>query len=215
MVSNKTLALFIIVTVIISLGGTLLSLNMLQDLSQSRQFIPSKQVTGLASGTVELNISTNMSCVIASNVSFGASTGQILTTVNLSTNLANTNGFNNCASDPTCMGMMINNTGNVNVNVTFKSDVNGTTLLGGPGASPASFNYSVANGSNNGALLPGCNSGLKTAWGYVNETITTICTNLTATSTNKVMTIEYNATIDANTPTGLKTATITITCAQN
>jgi hypothetical protein len=111
--------------------------------------------------------------------------------------------------------MMINNTGNVNVNVTFSSNVNGTTLLGGPGASPASFNYSVANGSNNGALLPGCIAGLKTAWGYVNETTTTICTNLTALSTNKAMTIEYNATIDENTPIGLKTATITVTCAQN
>jgi len=203
--SNKSLALLLVAAIVISLGGTLISLNKLSQ----------QGLTGLAAGTVVLNVSENMSCTISSNVSFGTSAGQILTIVNLSTNGSNSNGFNDCTSNDACRGMMINNTGNVNVNVTFKSDVNGTTLLGGPGASPASFNYSVANGSNNGALLPGCNSGLKTAWGYVNETITTICTNLTATSTNKVMTIEYNATIDANTPTGLKTATITITCAQN
>ena len=203
--TNKSLALLLVAAIVISLGGTLISLNKLSQ----------QGLTGLAAGTVVLNVSENMSCTISSNVSFGTSTAQILTIVNLSTNGSNSNGFNDCTSNDACRGMMINNTGNVNVNVTFKSDVNGTTLLGGPGASPASFNYSAVNGSNNGALLPGCNSGLKTAWGYVNETTTTICTNLTSLSTNNVMTIEYNVTIDANTPATYKTATITITCARN
>ncbi len=203
--SNKSLALLLVAAIVISLGGTLISLNRLSQ----------QGLTGLAAGTVVLNVSENMSCTISSNVSFGTSVGQILTIVNLSTAVANTNGFTDCTSNDACRGMMINNTGNINVNVTFSSDKNGTTLLGGPGASPASFNYSVVNGSNNGALLPGCNTGLKTAWTYVNETTTTICTNLTALSTNKAMTIEYNATIDANTPTGMKTALITVTCAQN
>jgi hypothetical protein len=203
--SNKSLALLLVAAIVISLGGTLISLNKLSQ----------QGLTGLAAGTVVLNVSENMSCIISSNVSFGTSVGQILSIVNLSTNLTNANGFNNCASDPTCMGMMINNTGNVNVNVTFSSNVNGTTLLGGPGASNDDFQYSVVNGSNNGALLPGCIAGLKTAWGYANETTTTICTNLTALSTNKAMTIEYNITIDENTPATYKTATITITCARN
>jgi hypothetical protein len=202
--SNKSLALLLVAAIVISLGGTLISLNRLSQ----------QGLTGLAAGTVVLNVSENMSCTISSNVSFGTSVGAIETTVNLSTNLTNTNGFNNCATDPTCMGMMINNTGNINVNVTFNSDKNATTLLAGPGASNDDFQYSVVNGSNTG-LLPGCIAGLKTAWGYANETITTICTNLTALSTNNVMTIEYNVTIDGNTPATYKTATITITCARN
>jgi hypothetical protein len=203
--SNKSLALLLVAAIVISLGGTLISLNRLSQ----------QGLTGLAAGTVVLNVSENMSCTIGSNVSFGISTSQILAQTNISTNSANSNGFNDCTGNDACRGMMINNTGNVNVNVTFYSSANGTTLLGGPGATNASFQYSIVNGSFNGAALPGCNSGLKTAWGYANETITTICTNLTSLSTNNVMTIEYNVTIDANTPTGYKTATITITCARN
>jgi len=203
--SNKSLALLLVAAIVISLGGTLISLNRLNQ----------EGFTGLAAGTVVLNVSENMSCTIASNVSFGTSVGQILNTVNLSTNVTNTNGFNDCLTNVACMGMMINNSGNVNVNVTFSSDKNGTTLLGGPGASNDDFQYSVVNGSNNGALLPGCIAGLKTAWTYANETTTAICTNLTAPTTNEVMTIEYNVTIDKDTPATLKTATITITCARN
>jgi len=203
--SNKSLALLLVAAIVISLGGTLISINKLNQ----------QGLTGLAAGTVVLNVSENMSCTISSNVSFGTSTTQILTIVNLSTNGSNSNGFTDCLAQDACRGMMINNTGNMNVNVTFSSDKNGTTLLGGPEATNTSFQYSVVNGSNNGALLPGCNSGLKTAWTYANETTTAICTNLTALSTNNAMTIEYNITIDGNTPTGMKTATIIITCAQN
>jgi hypothetical protein len=214
MVSNKTLALFIIVTVIVSLGGTLLSLNKLQELSQIKVYVPTKQVTGLASGQVELTIASNMSCVIDSNVSFGSS-GIVPGPTTLSTQSTNTGtNFTDCSGAASaCAGMMVNNTGNVNIFVNFSSQYDGASPSFLSGAT-SDFQYIVYNGTT-GSTEEGCRDGLPSAWANVPTAADSICTNLTANDTNDIMTIEYNITIYPSTPTGPKSTTITVNCGQN
>src|SRR4030066_277530 len=60
--SNKSLALLLVAAIIISLGGTMISLNKLNEMG----------VTGLVPGQVTLAITSNMSCNVDSNVSFGS-----------------------------------------------------------------------------------------------------------------------------------------------
>jgi hypothetical protein len=203
--SNKSLVLLLLAAIVISLGGTFISLNKLNQ----------EGPTGLAAGQVNLTMSPSASCRIDSNVTFGSGT-QPVSMIFIGTNNTNTGtGFNDCTTNPLCYGMMVNNTGNVNVNVTFYSNINGTTLLGGPGAGNDDFNYSVMSGTNAmPAIEPGCQLGLKSAWTYVNETVTLICSNLTYVDTNDMLNIEYNISIDSQTPANAKTALITITCSQ-
>ena len=213
MVSNKTLALFIILTVVVSLGGTLLSLSKLEELSQIKLIAPTRKVTGNALGEVQLIISSNMSCTIDSNVSFGSS-GKPAVPITISTNKDNTgipSNFSDCTSVAGCMGLMINNSGNVDIVVNFSSSADGAALVAG---AASDFQYAVYNGTTT-TTEPGCRGGLPTAWANVPlTTATSICTNLTAETTNNMMTMEFNVTIGPDTPPGAKTATITVNCGQ-
>src|SRR4030042_3834656 len=216
MVSNKTLAFFIIVAVIVSLGGTLLSLNKVQELSRIPRVTIPKQVTGLVPSEVTLTITSNMSCNVDTNVSFG-SAGQPASTITLSTDKDNTgNNFTNCLSGNACKGTQINNTGNVNIKVNFSSNVDGAGLLGGSHIA-GDFNYTAINGTadaaptESGCIGTGTNMG---TWAAVPTTNTSICTNLSYTEHNAMESLEFNVSIDQNTPPGTKTATIAINCAQ-
>ena len=225
MVSNRTLAVFIIATVIVSLAGTLISVSKLGELEAAQKYVaPVRQVTGLASGKVEIAISGTSGCNVDTNVSFGSS-GQPATQLNLSTMIDNTGqGFNDCETAD-CLGVQINNTGNVDLEVNMTCDNNGTSLLGGLNADNSDFQYAIFNGSDidlyGAAYQEGCRgfpngTGESAAqWNYMPITTETIiCSNLTYENTNDMFTIEFNITIDDQTPAGTKTAILTIDCAQ-
>jgi hypothetical protein len=149
-------------------------------------------------------------------VSFGSS-GIVSGQTTISSQSANAgNNFTDCSSAASaCAGMMINNTGNVNINVNFSSSADGASFLGG-GAAASDFQYQLLNGTTAGTSTePGCRGVMSTAWANVPTATTALCTNLTANDTNDMMTIEYNVTIYPMTPTGPKTATITVNCGQN
>ncbi|MFH0870440.1 MAG: hypothetical protein V1866_05285 [archaeon] len=209
--TNKSLSLLLVAAIVVSLGGTLISLNKLN-----------QGATGLAAGEVNLTITSNTSCNIDTNVTFGTS-GKPGGTWMLSTNATNAGygAFNDCIASATCQGMQINNTGNTNINVTLISNYNASSMLGGPQATQDDFQAKAVNGSaaNGGAVHPGCiNGALNSTWFYVNESVAAraipICLNLTWQDANDLLTIEYNVTVDVDTPVGGKTATITITCTQ-
>jgi len=206
--SNKSLALLLVAAIVVSLGGTLISLNKLNQ----------QGATGLAAGEVNLTITSNTSCNIDTNVTFGTS-GKPGGLWILSTNGTNTGygAFSDCLATAACYGMQINNTGNTNINITLLTNYNASTFLGGPQATVDDFQGLAVNGTASGysTVRPGCR-GLNESWFYINETVRPmhICTNLTWQDANDMLTIEYNVTIDVDTPAGGKTATITITCTQ-
>jgi hypothetical protein len=205
--SNKSLALLLVAAIVISLGGTLISLNQLSQ----------EEISGLAtaSGKVNISVTTNASCTIDSNVSFG-SAGQVLTPTVLSTNSSNSgSGYADCTTNSACSGMTINNTGNVNVNVTFYSGSGGATFLG---TADSDFTYNTYNGTginSSGYPDPGCKTITPGTWSTVPTAETKICDNLTAADAADMMVIEYNITLYPTTPPGIKTATITVNCAMN
>lgn len=224
MVSNKNLALLLIVAVVLSLGGTLISLNKIGQLQELKKLpLPVKQ-TGLATygGKVELQISSNASCTVSNNVSFGAS-GQPATTTTISTQKDNTAAlFSNCLT-ANCTGIEINNTGNVNLLVNFTSNVNATGLIvQQSGLGPEDFQFKIKNGTDNAGadpgLEPGCINVALADWTNVpgpNGDATAICANLTSADANDIVTVEFNVTLESDVIAGTKQALLTVNCVQN
>ncbi|MBN2053112.1 hypothetical protein JW756_06415, partial [Candidatus Woesearchaeota archaeon] len=89
--SNKSLALLLVAAIVISLGGAIITLNELNE----------RGATGMVdySGTVQAIISTNVSCNIDSNITFG-SAGKPTSTYVLSSNKDNSadSNFSDCTS---------------------------------------------------------------------------------------------------------------------
>jgi hypothetical protein len=204
--SNKSLALLLVAAIVISLGGTIISLNK----------ITGTDITGRAaqrSGYVNVTINTNGSCIIDNNVNFGS--GKPTTNMTLSTDVNNNGGGFTCdgsvAGTGLCWGLLINNTGNVKLNISMNSSVNGTGLLGGT-HSEYDFTWTVDDTE----LETNSCQGEDTTWRNVNQSNmnnSNVCylLNFTDGAADTVV-IDYNITINQNTIPGEKTAAITIGC---
>ena len=211
MLSNKSLAFILIASIFLSLVGTLTTLNKINN-----------GVTGLATGRVNLSVTAGAECQVMTNISFGDSGAMDDDSYILSTNRSHSaNGFSkNCLTDITCSGLVINNTGNVDLNVTLNSSAAAVAFLGGPQAVSADFQYQIHNGTGDlSNFEPGCaQNGSATIWynnwADVSTSATLICANLTALPNNQLITAEFNVTVRKTTPGGTKSATIGISCAQ-
>ena len=200
--SNKSLALLLVAAIVISLGGTIISVNELTSKSG---------VTGYATGRVNLTLGSTPECVVVQNVSFGSG-DQPSNEVNLSTDIDNSaNSFNNCVTNAACRGLQIENTGNADLEVNLTSDIDGSDL-GGSGASVDDAVFWVRNGTYAGAE-EGCHAGISSSW--LDLTVERpLCTNLTYEGSDNSITGEFNITIDENTPPGNKIFALTIDCAE-
>jgi hypothetical protein len=201
-ITNKTLSLLLIAAIVIGLGGTLLSLNKINEGLTG-------QVT--SSGRVNLTINSSTSCTFLSNVDFGTG-NRPGTATTIGTNLTNSLNFRDCTTDTNCTGMMLNNSGNVDVNVTFNSSVQGAAFMGGASAANSDFRYWTLNGTTT-QTLQGCRN-MTNKLGDVPTTPTLICQNLTYSAGNTIITIHYNITIRPDTPANAKLAYIMADCNQ-
>lgn len=130
-ISNKSLAFLLVAAMVLSLGGTIMSLNKLGDIG----------VTGMATGTDAgtANLSINGSVTITftvSNVDFGAGyTNDTTPGAPVENCTIATNGTNP-SSDTDCIGFnsnvpqfLIQNDGNQDVDLQIKTDVNAATFF--------------------------------------------------------------------------------------
>jgi hypothetical protein len=208
-ISNKTLALFLLGAIVVSLGGTILSLNKLGDVSS----------TGLVTGDVNLEIASSLSITTAdrSTIDFGTCTpvgGQTLT-IN-SEDGANTSAT--CDGDISLGGIFVRNNGNVNANVTIQSNVVGAAQSG------TFLNSSVGNSSlqyrtvENGLLgnTNGCQGGLVASYTAfaANGTEYLVCSNLTFGSTENSFETHIQIIIPPDAPVGVAAAVLTFTAEQ-
>jgi hypothetical protein len=216
--SNKSLALLLVIALVISLGGTLISLTKISEIRQVKP-LPQKIVTGLTTGAgkVEVTLGSLTACNVDTNVSFG--TGMPTGTLILSTaddTGANASGFNNCSDStpsPCYRGMQINNTGNSYIVVNFSSDKNASGLLGD--SSPLTgFTYDIRNGTFKTTLAVGCIAVLGTSGSINLNTNYTVCGNLSYITGADTVSIGYNITINETTPKSSKQANIIISCSQ-
>ena len=214
--SNKSLALLLVASLVITLGATVVTLNKFNGLEGTG-------LTGLVvdSGWAAVNIAGLQGCNVDSTVNYG--TGTVTGTTTLSSDANNAgSGFNNCTQTGTvCGGLQVNNTGNANLRINFSSDVNATGFLSGNSVVQADFVYHIYNGTTNSTRTSGgCgnNSGITawSSWQNVPELQNvTICHNLTFSDGTDVITMEFNTTLRTDTPSGQKNATITVECVQN
>ncbi|MBU1596888.1 MAG: hypothetical protein KKE98_00425 [Nanoarchaeota archaeon] len=205
------MALLLVAAIVISLGGTLISLNKLGQVG-----VDAPGIAGMGTaGKVNLSITTTTGCSVDGNVSFGAS-GQPSVQTILSSRFKNNAPWTNCAGDDTTgCGVVVNNTGNVNVELNFTLDNSGTTLGLGASATAAYFQYSAINGTDRGTPTEaGCRGGgtLVTAWTNVGTAETIICSNFTYADITDIVTVDYNVTVDTDASPGQKLTLITVTC---
>ena len=203
-VSNKTLAMFLVAAVVVSLVGTIISLNKLGTLT----------TTGYATGTgrVELNVSTTTS------IKF------VLNTVNWSTGSVNSSGYWNCTLTTVgghtagCNGfntwnesLVIENDGSTILsNVQVNSSAGNTTFPGGTqvyGGPLFMWNFSQNETSSCGSLLGSA------TWVDVNTSGvgTLVCQGLDFLDANDTIRVGLYVNIPYTATPGLKTATLTAT----
>jgi len=209
-ISNRSLALLLVFCIVVSLGVTFINLNRI---SEMKNIMPA---TGhaAATGNMSLTIQTNASCNVDTNVSFG--TGRPTLNYTLSTNQSNAlYGFacDGATYASGCYGIVINNTGNVVLNISMNSSVNGTGLLGAP-QNENDFTWR----STNKLELASCTTPQNFSWLNVNTTqatnTTNVCTYLNDSSANNIVVIEFNVTIIPTIDPGIKSATMNIGCSQ-
>ena len=202
--SNKTLAFLLVVAIVISLGGTIVSLNKLNKIT----------VTGLAtqyntSGTTNFSLQSSVSIIFrVANVNFG--TGYVNangTGCDITTNA--TSGWNTTGN---CLGgltnaspFIIENNGNVNVSLGLNSSANASVFIGGTVPAPV-FQWAVSNNETSS-----CYGTLSDqAWTNVNWSggPKTVCTNLSFADANDTIRLDIKVLIPEDAPQSLHIATI-------
>ena len=199
-ISNKALALVLVVAVVVSIGGTLISLNKLDAFT----------VTGLpiqdAIASLEIEGSIAIDFVVDA-VNFGsgyaipnASAG--ITTCDITTDgVFNTTGY--------CFGFednldpfLLRNIGNTAVQLDIEFSQNAAGFITGTGAE---LEFYIENEE---ALS--CSAGLAPA-AFANVNNQTICTTFNHESSNDEINIHLRALIPADAQTGVRTNTVTVT----
>ncbi len=200
-ISNRTLAVLLVAAIIISLGGTILSLNRLMP-QRAGQGMPTMMASSDA-GYVNLSIAAGISITTADNnrINFGSCTpvGGAFNTINSDQGGASicTNGD---VGSTAAKNITIRNNGNVNINVTMTASDVGKAHSGNflPGATATSYIAFKPMTTWAGGYALGCYN--NTYLGY-NSTITSghgwnDYQNITSTSTKYVLcgNLTYHAT---------------------
>jgi hypothetical protein len=156
--SNRALGLLLIAAIVVSIGGTFISLNKLDAVSTTGF------ATNNVTGTVGVTVNTSLSIAMTdSTMSFGTCevTPGAVVTINSENTGANQSECTISASDP----LRVENDGNVNANVTISTD---TTSSNAFSSTSSTFHYKTVNGSTN----PGCTSGLIGSYTEMTSTVT-------------------------------------------
>lgn len=228
-ISNKTLAILLVVTIVVSLGGTFISLGIIS--SMSRGGGPS--FTGFA---VSPNATAQVTLESFSSIKFSQSS------INFGTGSVNsTTGINNCslttvdgpgwensaacaAFSPVTNGFTIENDGNANLTVELISNQSAAQFIG----STALFLWNVTlNESNSCVNITGARASVYPntsdaclgveaggACGSIFESVSTsyktICPSLLYDNAKDSLNVDINITIPYDAPTGAKLAGFTV-----
>jgi hypothetical protein len=219
-VSNKTLAVLLVGAIVVSLLGTLISLQRLQDMTPFGQ--RGNAATGHIlqdSGSVDIIIGSQASIVVRRSIDFGSitPTGR----VNITSDHGPVGGSNDCTilgggGGDGCSGLEIENDGNSLINVTMNSTSNASDLLGG---TDPLWSFYVANGNSSAVRGDtGCtnlNSTWSNPWQNFQKNFPyVLCYDATGigglwyNDTNDTITVEFNLTLPSDVTPGIKSATI-------
>lgn len=211
-ISNKTLALFLLGAIVVSLGGTILSLNKLGDL----------QTTGFVTqtGQVDLEINASLSITTEDNseIDFGTCSPfpAVPGTINSENGLNTTAMCGAYAGD----GIFVRNNGNVNVNITVQASnvgsVHGGTFLNAT-SNTSAIAHRTANEGNDSPFTGGCEGvvvGSYTNFTAINTPVL-ICSNLTFGALANSMETHVQIVVPHDVPVGPQSVTLTFTAEAN
>ena len=212
-ISNKTLALFLLGAIVVSLGGTILSLNKLGDLT----------TTGFVTGNVTLLIDDQLSITTEdrATINFGTCTPfpSVAATIN-SEDTANTSicvGSSGLGAEG---GIFVRNNGNVDARVTLQAsdhgaaDNSGTFLDSTSGTS--SLQYRTTNdGHSSGPPYTGGCTGMQGSYTAIDNTTDgwLVCNNLTFGSTANSVQTRIQIVVPHDVAPGSDLVTLTFTAA--
>ena len=207
--SNRTLAYLLLITLVISLGGTFISLNQLGNVGQPKISGSATSATGTGSLTTGSSLGLTL---ITSSIQFGTCyPGAGNTTVVRSNDTTNNGtGDSRCtfagpAANP--QNFTVENSGTQGINVSLQS--NSIQLTGG------TYNQSLWFAYVNATNSPGCyKAGLAHATWWNITTVATdnqTCANLSAGASNKRIWVFLQLYIPYDAPMGTRSATITFT----
>jgi len=202
-ISNKSVAFLLVVAIVISLGGTIFSLNKLNQLG----------FTGLAfsnspQGTANLTVNSSLVLTfVVSNVDFGtgytndsgAGMEHCVMDTNGSANSADCIGFNSGVSP-----FVLRNDGNKDLNVSISANKNATTFLGG--TNPVFQFFVEDNGTESGS----CSSPQQTVWTDMNTTSVDMCgtSGLNYEDSTDELRIHIKVSVPQDATPGAKTTTL-------
>jgi len=208
-ITNKTLVAFLMAAIVVSLAGTIISLNKLGSISVNG---PS---TGYASNVnatahVQVTATTSISFVVSS-LDWG--TGSVNSTspdqnCTLITNV--TNNPTDCLLFNTGVPpLILQNDGNTNVSVVLRSNATAAQFIGGTGVQGGpQFMWNISNNETSSCVTPNASLANFTS---VLTTDTQICDVLDAIDTKDSMKINIKLNLPFTTPQGDKTAVLTAT----
>jgi hypothetical protein len=212
-ISNKTLGLLLIAAIVVSLGGTIVSLNKL-DATSTTGYVTNNQT-----GNVSLSVGAALSIIISGDaeIAFGECTPDVNSALILDSN-ASASGANNsaCSGGTFPDNITIVNDGNVNANVTIRTSANGTTLFDGD--TNGGFAYMARN-----AVETGCANGLQDSYveftveddGIASDTdLNPLCGNLSYADAGDEIQVFARITLPASVDTTTGSADITFEATQ-
>ena len=202
-ISNKTLAMLLVAAIVVSLGGTLVSLNKLSRFNTAG-------ITGLASASGEANLTISETVSITlldGKIEFGSGIVNTTLAAQNATLISNhTNAFPRGTWDWTAADtFVIQNNGNIEANVSVYAE-DPTSWIGG--TLPNAW-FAVSGGE--GGIAASCTGDPQTTWDALNNTINeTVCSELEYDPANRELNVSVKVQVpfDAPTATELKQNTV-------
>ena len=203
-VSNKTLALFLIAAIVVSITGTFLSI------SRMGQF----GITGYSltpAGNVNLTITSNASIFFSTaSIQWGGgyvTNGNNCTLTSVGGNTAACVNFSTVST-----GLILENDGNVNVSLNLSSeDTDAATFIGSCNLGSPLYKWVFNNSEADSCNVTGFNW---TIMSSVNAS-QIICSNFLPTDASDTIEIDFNVTFDSSCAKGTKNDVITVIATEN
>jgi hypothetical protein len=219
--SNKALALLLVVAVVVSLGGTMVSMSRLNKLESAESITGYSLYTTV--GGVNVTITSTTAINFTTNyVNFG--TGIVNGSCgfcNMYTISSGTGVLGPCCQDFTApsSGLILENIGNVNVSLEMNSSMSALDFIGGSGTPGPQFRMNVsekeAYSCANLTYAPG--SGLNETWNNTFAEVPTsnsrVCQRFRPDIASDELRIDINITVPDNSYTGLRTAVLSATAS--
>lgn len=205
-VSNKTLAVILMASIFVSIGGTVVSLNSLGQTSGLTGYALTDQATA------SINITGDLSIEFAvDQVDFGAGftndTGAGIEYCTFDTNGTNPSGSANCSGfNDDLSPFTIENIGNQDAALALQFDEDAASLLGG--TSPG-FEYAVENN-----VTDACDAGLtSTSFTTVTTGSSTVCSNFNFDTGSDLLNLHIRVSVPQDATVGFRQATVTATAS--